>query len=71
MVLSQTDRRVSSGLVIFAIKGVEPEQAVAHLWERNRIAARRVSLPSCMRASLHFLNTEDEVGALAETGGAA
>ena len=46
-------------MVIFAIKGVEPEQAVAHLWERNRIAARRVSLPSCVRASLHFFNTED------------
>ena len=65
-------------MVTFAIKGVEPEQAVAHLWERNRIAARRVSLPSCVRASLHFFNTEDEVGALAEaarllaeSGGAA
>ena len=65
-VLSPFDRRTSSGLVTFAIDGVDPEQAVAHLWEKNRISVRRLSYPAGIRASLHFFNTQDEVGNLAE-----
>jgi len=65
-VLSPFDRQISSGLVTFAIDGVDPEQAVAELWKRNKIAVRRISYPACIRASLHFFNTENEVANLAE-----
>ena len=65
-VLSPIDRQISSGLVTFAIDSVDPEQAVAELWKRNKIAVRRISYPPCVRASLHFFNTEEEVASLAE-----
>ena len=36
------------------------------LGERHCVAVLRVGFPSCVRASLHFFNTQDEMGALAE-----
>jgi selenocysteine lyase/cysteine desulfurase len=60
-VLSPLERRSSSGLVSFAIDGVAPADAVARLWERHRIVVRPVSYPSCVRVSLHYFNTEEEV----------
>jgi selenocysteine lyase/cysteine desulfurase len=36
------------------------------MWERHRIVARSVSYPDCMRVSLHFFNTEDEVARVVE-----
>ncbi len=60
-VLSPMDRQSSSGLVSFSIDGVDPNYAVSYLWEQHRIVARAVSYPSCVRVSLHFFNTEEEV----------
>ncbi len=65
-VLSPLDRRSSSGLVSFVVAGVDPTLAASQLWERHRIVARSVTYPPCLRVSLHFFNTEEEVGSVVE-----
>ena len=65
-VLSPLDRLGSSGLVSFNIDGVSPNEAVSLLWEGHRILFRTVSYPSCIRASLHFFNTAEEVDKVVE-----
>jgi len=68
-VLSPLDREISSGLVSFTVDGMTPEDAVSRLWENHRILCRPVSFPSSIRVSLHFFNTEEEVGQLVEAVG--
>ena len=65
-VLSPLERGSSSGLVSFAIDGIEPEDAVTRLWEQHHIVARQVEFPSGIRVALHFFNTEEEVGQVVE-----
>ena len=65
-VLSPLDRQGSSGLVTFNIGGVSPDEVVSRLWEKHRILLRTVSFPSCIRASLHFFNTGEEVDQVVE-----
>ena len=65
-VLSSLEPGTSSGLVTFTLEGWEPEKVVAHLWGQHRIICRQVSYHRCVRASLHFFNTEDEVEAFAQ-----
>ena len=60
-VLSPLGRESSSGLVSFAVEGVNPEAAVSRLWEDHRIVARHVHFPLGVRLSLHFFNTEAEI----------
>jgi selenocysteine lyase/cysteine desulfurase len=60
-VQSPMGREDSSGLVTFAIDGLEPPEAVSRLWERHKIECRQVAFPSCVRVSLHFFNTQEEV----------
>ena len=66
-VLSPLERRGSSGLVSFSIDGVDPKHAVSQLWSQSQVVARSVSFPSCVRVSLHFFNTEEEVIRVVET----
>ena len=63
-VLSPTERRDSSGLVTFAVAGMEPVPVVERLWENHRLVVRQVGYPAGVRASLHFFNTEEEVDLL-------
>ena len=56
----------TSGLVAFTIDGVDPESAVSYLWKRHRIVARSVDYPSCLRVSLHFFNTQEEIDLVIE-----
>ena len=65
-VLSPMERGGSSGLVSFAIDGIEPADAVNRLWEQHHIVARQVGFPSGIRVALHFFNTEEEVGQVVE-----
>ena len=65
-VLSPLDDGASSGLVSFAIDGVEPTAAVSQLWDKHKVVARSVAFPSCIRVSLHFFNTEEEVDQVVE-----
>ena len=65
-VLSSMDEGVSSGLVSFNIDGVDPTLAVSQLWDKHKVVARSVAFPSCIRVSLHFFNTEDEVNTVVE-----
>ena len=65
-VLSPLDRRSSTGLVSFAIDGVDTKEAVTRLWEQHRIVARWVSFPPGIRIALHFFNTEEEVNKVVE-----
>ena len=60
-VLSPMERGGSSGLVSFAVDGIEPADAVTRLWEQHQIVARQVGFPSGIRVALHFFNTEEEV----------
>ena len=66
MVLSPMGGSSASGLVSFRIEGVEPQQAVEHLWEQHRVVARQVREMACVRLSLHFFNTEEEIGRVVE-----
>jgi len=63
-VLSPTTRDNSSGLVAFTLDGWVPSEAVANIWENHRIVCRQVAFPVCIRASMHFFNTEEEVDQL-------
>jgi L-cysteine/cystine lyase len=65
-VLSPLEEEGSSGLVTFTIDGVDPAAAVSRMWEEHRIVCRPVSYPASIRFSLHFFNTEEEVGAAVE-----
>ena len=65
-VLTPLDDAASTGLVSFVVDGVSPRDGVSQLWEKHRIVARSVAYPDCMRVSLHFFNTEDEVARVAE-----
>ena len=65
-VLSPMERGGSSGLVSFAIDGIEPADAVTRLWEQHQIVARQVGFPSGIRVALHFFNTEEEVEQVVE-----
>jgi cysteine desulfurase/selenocysteine lyase len=55
--------RVASGIVSFALPGVEPAILTAHLWETARIVARTVPDLECTRLCFHAFNTEAEVDA--------
>ena len=65
-VLSPMDGPGCSGLVSFTIDGIEPEHAVGRLWDSHRVLIREVPYPSCIRVSLDFFNTEEEVARLVE-----
>ena len=65
-VISPTERESSTGLVSFAIDGLDPEVAVIRLWEDHRIVARQVQFPLGVRVSIHFFNTESEVEQVAQ-----
>jgi len=56
-----------SGLVAFRVRGMEAEAAVARLLKRHRVVLRSVdSEPPALRASVHYLNTEEEVERIGE-----
>ena len=65
---------LSSGVVSFALKGVEPERLAELLWDRHRIYIRNVTHPEigwdANRACLHLMVTvrqvDDLIGAVAE-----
>ena len=61
-VVSPTRDDISCGLTAFRVEGVEPDDAVTRLWDEHRIVIRQVRELSCMRASTHFFNTEEELG---------
>ena len=65
-VLSPMEGPGQSGLVTFTIAGRDPEETALHLWGTHRLVIRDVKYPECLRASLDFFNTEEEVDVLAD-----
>ena len=65
-VLTPMNEHSASGLVSFAVDGVDPKTVVSRFWDQHRILVRSVEFPSCVRVSLHFFNTEDEVNKVVE-----
>ena len=65
-VLTSMNEYSASGLVSFAVDEVDPKTVVARFWDQHQILARSVEYPSCVRVSLHFFNTEDEVSKVVE-----
>lgn len=57
---------LSSGLVCFQIEGLEPPAIVAALWQVGRVVCRHVRETDCVRLSLHFFNTEQEIDQVAD-----
>jgi L-cysteine/cystine lyase len=55
----------SAGLLCFTVEGIDPEQVVLRLNERG-IIARWIKEPRCVRISLGFFNTEDDIDRLVE-----
>ena len=64
-VVSPREDSLSCGLTSFQVQGVEPDDVVARLWDDHRIVVRQVRELSCVRASTHLFNTEEEVDKLA------
>ena len=60
-VVSPAEESMSCGLTPFRIRDLDPGEAVSRLWERHRIVVRQVQELSCIRASTHIFNTEDEI----------
>ena len=54
----------SSGLVSFIIKEGEHEKIAKKLYDKEKIIIRSIPLPDCLRVSLHYFNTEEEVDIL-------
>jgi L-cysteine/cystine lyase len=65
-VLSPMEGPECSGLVTFAVDGVDNEVVAGRLWSDNTILVRAISHPQAVRASTSFFNTEAEVDALAD-----
>ena len=55
-----------SGLVTFGVAGWEPRELVNALESEHSVSIRAVSDPSCVRMSLAFFNTEEEVDGVAD-----
>lgn len=51
----------SSGIVTFTIAGIDGTEVSQELWERDRIAQRRVEDPSAVRVSCTYFTNEDDV----------
>lgn len=59
-----------SGLVSFRVLGMDPGAATVGLLKKYKVVLRAVdSVPPALRASIHYLNTEEEIDRIA--GGAA
>lgn len=61
-----TPRWASSGLLTFAVDGVEPERVVKEVWAKRRVIIRSLPFPRALRASFHAFNDESDVKALVE-----
>ncbi|MFS8571496.1 MAG: aminotransferase class V-fold PLP-dependent enzyme [Clostridia bacterium] len=59
-----TPRHADSGLLTFAVEGLDPERVVKELWEKRRIVIRSIPKPRALRASFHAFNNEGDVEAL-------
>ncbi|MCH7970979.1 MAG: aminotransferase class V-fold PLP-dependent enzyme, partial [Chloroflexi bacterium] len=55
-----------TGLVTFSVAGWEPKVLVNALEAQEQVSIRAVSDPSCVRMSLAFFNTEEEVDRVAD-----
>jgi len=59
--LSPTSESVSAGLTSFQVEGKKADDVVTSLWDNFGIVVRQVNELSCVRASSHFFNTEEEL----------
>jgi selenocysteine lyase/cysteine desulfurase len=60
MVSARDAGHIESGIVSFALSGIEPSVLTAQLWERARVVGRTVPDASCTRLCFHAFNTEAE-----------
>jgi L-cysteine/cystine lyase len=63
MISARDATMIASGIVSFALPGVEPAILTAHLWETARIVSRTVPDSACTRLCFHAFNTEEEADA--------
>jgi len=61
-----TPQERATGLLTFALRGVEPSRVVRHLWERCRVIIRSIPHPAALRASFHAFNNEEDVRRLVD-----
>lgn len=59
------DDHIGSGLVSFVLRERKHSQCVGQL-ESSKLVLRMIPDPNCLRASIHYLNTEAEIDALIE-----
>ncbi|MBT4429914.1 MAG: hypothetical protein HOC91_05310, partial [Nitrospinaceae bacterium] len=56
-----------SGLVAFRIEGMDAGAATDGMLKKHKVVLRAVdSVPPALRASIHYLNTEDEIDRIAD-----
>jgi selenocysteine lyase/cysteine desulfurase len=66
MVSTEDASRVESGIVSFAVPGVEASVLTAHLWESANVVGRTVPDSACTRLCFHAFNTEAEADIAAD-----
>jgi L-cysteine/cystine lyase len=55
-----------AGLVSFTIEGRSPSQVMSQFESEQNIFIRSIPNPNCLRASVHYLTTKDEIATLLE-----
>lgn len=59
-----TPKAEASGLLTFAIDGIDPERVVKEVWSNHRIVIRSIPSFAALRAAFHAFNDQDDVEAL-------
>jgi L-cysteine/cystine lyase len=61
-VTSPLEGPLTTGLVAFAVEGIEPRQVTTYLWEHGQVVCRTLGYPDqAIRLSLHCFNNEHDV----------
>lgn len=66
-ILSSIEESGQSGLVTFYLSGFDQEAACLELWRTHKIVVRNIKYPECLRVSLDFFNTKQEIQFLVDS----
>ena len=69
-ITSPLEGPLTTGLVAFAVDGVEPREVTTYLWEQGQVVCRTLGYPDqAIRLSLHCFNNEEDVDRVADLVG--
>jgi L-cysteine/cystine lyase len=65
-IITPIETEKSSGLVSFTIQAIDMNNIVTELYRSKKIIIRSIPYPECLRISVHYFNTEEEIDILIE-----